>query len=106
MFFKEIEKKEIMNEIMSIDTLSVLAGTVGTLHAASAVHTVEDYRYALRCKKAGVAVKPQKQNKPCNGNNEKAAMPRPSTLFRPAVRDGRQGKQPRQNRSRAHLRVV
>jgi hypothetical protein len=47
-------------EIMEINSLTVLAGTVATLHAASAVNSVEDYRYALRCKKAGLAIKVRK----------------------------------------------
>ncbi len=48
------------NEIMAIKTLPVLSGTVATLHAASTVSSVEDYRYALRCKKAGVKIKVRK----------------------------------------------
>ena len=56
MIFKNIG----FREIMEIETLNVLAGTVATLHAASAVNTVEDYHYALRCKKAGVKIKVRK----------------------------------------------
>jgi len=56
MDFKGIGFKEIMD----IDSFSVLTGTMATLHAASAVNSVEDYRYALRCKKAGVAIKVRK----------------------------------------------
>jgi hypothetical protein len=57
-------------EIMEINSLPVLAGTVATLHAASAVNSVEDYRCALRCKKAGLKIKVKKP-KASNSNTNK-----------------------------------
>ena len=70
MNFKDIGFKEIM----AIDSVSVLAGTVAMLHAASAVSSIEDYRYALRCKKAGVAIKVKK---PLASNSNKPGQPKP-----------------------------
>lgn len=74
MDFKDDGFKELVaREIMAIDSLPVLAGTVAMLHAASAVNSVEDYRYALRCKYAGVKIKVKKpiasnSNKPSSLN--------------------------------------
>jgi len=53
MNFKDIGFKEITG----IESWAVLAGLVATLDAAAAANSVEDYRYALRCKKADVKIK-------------------------------------------------
>jgi hypothetical protein len=45
---------------MAIESLPVLAGTVATLHAASAMNSAGDSRYAIRCKKMGFKIKVEK----------------------------------------------
>ena len=89
MDFKGIDFKEIM----AIESLSALAGAVATLHAASAVNSVEDYRYALRCKKAGFKIKVRK---PIASNTNKSRPDKAEQRVKLALRGG----------LRARLRLV
>lgn len=82
MDFKNIGFKDIME----IDSVPVLAGTVATLHAAATISSIEDYRYALRCKKAGIAVKTEKYTA-CN-TNKKGSLDKAEYRVRLALRGG------------------
>lgn len=73
-------------EIMSIDSLLVLAGTVATLHAAATISSIEDYRYAKRCKKAGVAIKVEKRT--ASNMNKKGTMDKAEYRLKLAMRGG------------------
>ena len=82
MNFKDIGPKEII----AIESLPVLAGTVATLHAASAVISLQDYRYALRCKKAGVEINVWK---PIASNmNKKGMLDKAEYRLKLAIRGG------------------
>ena len=74
-------------EIMAIDSLPVLAGTVATLHAASAVISLQDYRYALRCKKAGVEINIRKPIA-SNMNKKKGMMDKAEYRLKLGIRGG------------------
>ena len=73
------------NEIMAIKSLPVLSGTVATLHAASAVNGVEDYRYALRCKKVGAKIKTRKPTA-SNSNTNKRGLDKAEQRIKLALR--------------------
>jgi len=77
MDFKDVQRiKNITHkEIKAIESLPVLAGTVATLHAASAMNSAGDSRYAIRCKKMGFKIKVEKpvaSNMNKRGANEAA----------------------------------
>ena len=83
MDFRNIGPKEIM----AINSLPVLAGTVATLHAVSAVISLQDYRYALRCKKAGMEIKVKKPIA-SNVNKKKGALDKAEYRLKLGLRGG------------------